>query len=265
VGGDVAGLILGLPGQPGEGALEVQHDQGDRHDRDQHHHAQRPVHRQQDRGHDGDLQDVEHQEHQTEGQQPPNRAQIVHDSREQLTGLPLPVEGHRQDLQPGVEVLADVGLHTHRGPGHQPAPDEPQHRLGDPDRHRRRAHHPQTALILMAHRSVDHRLGHQRNRHGGAQAADGDDDHRDPPGAVGHQVRHQPQQVGGRARPRTRRGDGRNQVPGTRLVGRLAQQPVSLVIDRHAHGASANNAAVDPPHSDDPTSSNPISAATSSR
>ena len=233
VGGDVAGLVLRQPGQFGESAFEVQHDQRDRRDGDQHDNTQRPIHRQQDGGDDGDLQDVEHQEHQAERQQPTNRVEVVHDSRQQLAGLPLPVKGHRQDLQPGIEVLADVGLDTQGGPGHQPAPDEPQQRLGDTDGHRGRAHHPQPALIVVAHRTVDHRLGHQRDRDGGAQADDRDDDHGDPARPVGHQIRHQPPQVGNAARVRGRRGDGRIRAQCARFGGHLAQQTVSLVIDRY--------------------------------
>ena len=55
---------------------------------------------------------------------------------------------------------------------HQPAADEPQHRLGDADTHRRGAQQPQALLVLVAHRPVDHRLGHQRDRHGGNQAGE---------------------------------------------------------------------------------------------
>lgn len=170
VRGDMARLVLGLPGQLGEGALEVQHYQGDRHDRDQHHDTERPVHRQQDDRDDGDLQDVEDEEHQAERQQPPNHAEVVHDSRQKLARLPAAVKRHRQDLQPGVEVFADVRLDTHGGPGYQPAADEPQHRLGDAHRHRRGADHPQprwswwrtgpsiTALVISGIATVAARL-----------------------------------------------------------------------------------------------------------
>ncbi len=196
MGRDVTGLVLRQPRQPRVLLLEVQHRQRDRHDRGKHDHAERPVHRQQDRRHHRDLQPVEDQEHQPEGHEAANRAEVVHDSRQQLPGLPAAVEAHRQDLQLRVQVLADVGLDAHGGAGDQPASDEPQHGLGDAHAHRRGAKHPQPVLVLLAHRAVDHGLGHQRNGHGGTEAGDRDHDHGDPPHPVRHQVRHHPPQVG---------------------------------------------------------------------
>ena len=64
-----------------------------------------------------------------------------------------------------------------------------------PDAQRRGAEQPQAALVLMAHRAVDHRLGHQRNRHGGNEAQQRDGDHRDPAHPVGHQIGQQPPQI----------------------------------------------------------------------
>ena len=200
---DMAGLVLGQPRQPGVLPLEMQHGDGDRHDRHQNDHTKWPVHRQQDGRHHGDLKDVEQQEHQPERQEPANGGQVVHHPREQLSGLPPPVKRHRQDLQAGVEVLTDIGLDAHRGAGHQPAPDEPQHRLGDPDTHRRGAEQPKAALVLMPHGSVDHGLRHKRNRHGGNEAGDRDHHHRDPSRAVGDQVGQQPPHI--RAGPPARR------------------------------------------------------------
>ncbi len=51
------------------------------------------------------------------------------------------------------------------------------------------AEQPQPALVLVAHRAVDHGLGHQRDRHGGDEADERHGDHRDPAHPVGHQSR----------------------------------------------------------------------------
>ena len=51
-------------------------------------------------------------------------------------------------------------------------------------------------LVLVPDRSVDDRLGHQRDADGGDHAEDGHEDHRDPAGPVREQVGQQPRQIG---------------------------------------------------------------------
>lgn len=192
--GDVAGLVLSGTGGFAELALVVQVRADHRPDRDQHHQTERPVHPEQDRRDDHDLNHVENQQDRPEADEATHHAEVVHHPGEQLARLPTAVEAHRQHLQARVQLLADVVLDAGARGLHQPPADHPQRRFGDTEKESAAAEDPQTALVVVRDRAVDHRPRHERDRDRAADGGQRDDEHDDHPGAVRAQVRQQADQ-----------------------------------------------------------------------
>ena len=147
-GREVALLVLDPPGDQDVPALEAVGQRDDRQGGRRDDEAERPVHLEQHQGDHDQLQHVHHQEQQPEAEEPPDARQVVGDPGEQLAGLPLAVEGHRQLLEPRVEVVAHGRLDAEHRVGLHPAADEDQHRLEDAQRQREQAERQQRAEVL---------------------------------------------------------------------------------------------------------------------
>ena len=93
----------------------------------------------------------------------------VVDPREQLAGLPLRVEAHRQQLEALVEVVPDRGLEREHGVGLQPAAHPDQERLEHAEAEREQPERQHAAEVVVGDRPVDQRLGHQRDRDASAR------------------------------------------------------------------------------------------------
>jgi len=166
-GGQVALLVLDLAGHLDVAVVEVPRGPDDRQVRQQHDDAQRPVHVQQEDRHDGDLDDIGHQEDDSEAQEPPDDRQVGGGARQQLPALPPAVEAHRQQLQVRVQVVTDLGLEAEDGLALRPPAHEHQERLDDAEDQREQAERPEAGLVVVRDRAVDDLLGHQR--HGDAR------------------------------------------------------------------------------------------------
>ena len=223
-GGQVARLVLDLPGEPGEQALVAHHQQHDGHRGGEHHQPQRPEHAQQDGGDHPDLQDVDDDEQQPEAEEPAHGRQVAHHPGEELPGLPLPVEGHRQPLQVRVEVHPDRGLDAEGRARDDPAADEHQDGLDHAEGHGERPEGEQAPLVAIGDRAVDDRLGHQRDDDRRAGAQQRHDEHGHPPGQVGPQVAVQPDQGGVLVDAGGRGGEGRRRAQ-PRGAGTAADLP----------------------------------------
>jgi hypothetical protein len=138
----------------------------------------------EDRNHDCDLRDVDDDEDHSEAEEAPDRRQIAHHPREQLTGFPAAMEEHRQALQLRVQLDPNVGLHSKRRLGHDPASEEHQQRLDNPEGDGRRAECVQAAPVGLGNGPVDHRPGDERDDDGRCDTQTGEDGHRDEPQRV---------------------------------------------------------------------------------
>jgi hypothetical protein len=163
-GGEVALLVLHPARDHDVLALEPLGQRDDRHRGDGDDEAERPVHVQQhERDHD-ELDDVDDQEQHPEPEEPPDAAQVGGHPRQQLARLPLPVERHRQLLQPLVEVVPHDGLDVQDGVGLHPAPPEDERGLDDAQRERQQAEREDRPDLLVGDRPVDQRLRDQGDR-----------------------------------------------------------------------------------------------------
>src|SRR6478672_1306266 len=187
------------------GLLEAHREPHDRCRGRGHDQPERPVHVQEDPGHDGDLEDVDHQEEQPEAAEPADRRQVRGRTREQLPGLPLRVEAHRQLLQPLVEVVPHRGLEAEHRVGLHPAPDPDQHCLEHAQPEGQQAQRQHRADLAVGDRAVDQRLGHQWDRDREADPGDRRQGHDSQRQGVRAEVAPQsPERVdaGGRVRDR---------------------------------------------------------------
>ena len=200
-GGQVALLVLDPPRQDDVPLLEAHREPHDRTGGEGDDQAERPVHVEQHGGHRGDLQDVDDQEEQPEPGEPADGGQVRGDAREQLAGLPLAVEAHRELLQPLVEVVAHRGLHREHRVGLHPAAPEDQHRLEDAEGQREQAQRQHAVDLAVGDRAVDQRLGDQRDGDRERDAAERGAEHDRQGEQVGPKVAAQPPQrldAGGR-------------------------------------------------------------------
>jgi len=123
-GGEVALLVLDPARHHDVLLLETHREVDDRDRGRRDDEAERPVHVEQDARHHDELGDVDDQEKQAETAEPPDAGQVGGDPREQLAGLPVAVECHRQLLEPFVEVVPDRGLDAEHRVGLNPAAPE---------------------------------------------------------------------------------------------------------------------------------------------
>ena len=98
------------------------------------------------------------------------------------------MEEHRQALQLRVQLDPDVGLHSKRRLRHDPASEEHQQRLDNPEGDGRRAECVQAAPIRLGNGPVDHRPGDERDDNRRRDAQTGEDGHRDEAQRVRTQV-----------------------------------------------------------------------------
>ena len=157
--------------------------------------AERPVHLEQHQGDHDQLQDVHHQEQQPEAEEPPDARQVVGDPGQQLAGLPLAVEGHRQLLEPRVEVVAH-GRSRRRAP-RWTAPSAGMKistASRTPSAEREQTERQQRAEVVLGDRAVDDRPGDQRDRDGQADPGQRGGGHDDQRAQVRAQVAAEPPQ-----------------------------------------------------------------------
>ena len=124
--GQVALLVLDPAGQHPVALLEPE---ADRQHRREHHagdQAQPPVEVDQQRHHRDERHDVGDQEDQAEAREPADRRQVGRGPRQELTRLPVVVEGRLQPLQVGVQVVPDRLLDVRDRAGLDPAADHVQ-------------------------------------------------------------------------------------------------------------------------------------------
>ena len=191
-GGQVALLVLDPPREHDVALLEAHRQPHDRAGGEGDDQAEGPVHVQQHGGHRRDLEDVDDQEQQPEPGEPPDRGQVRGDAREQLAGLPLAVEAHRELLQPLVEVVPHRRLHREHGVGLHPAAPEDEHRLEDAEAQRQQAQRQHAVDLAVGDRTVDQRRGDQRDGDRERDAAEGGAEHDRERQQVGPQVAAQP-------------------------------------------------------------------------
>ena len=191
---EVALLVLHPPGDHDVALLEAHREPHDRRRGGRDDQPERPVHVQQHHGRRRQLHDVDEQEQQAEAAEATDRREVGRRAREQLAGLPVAVEGHRQLLQPRVEVAAHRGLQAeHRGRLH-PSAHPDQEGLGHAEQQRQAGQRPQGGEVTLGDRPVDDRAGHQRDADGQRHAAEGGDQHQRERPHVGPQVAAQPPQ-----------------------------------------------------------------------
>src|SRR6266851_361866 len=155
-----------------------------RHDREL------PVELRHQHEHDGERDDGLQEPDQPEAHEAAHRPDVGDGARQQLTRLPVVVEGDLQALQVRVEVVAQVGLHPQRGAAREVAPqvDEDELQHADDDEQRDRRH--DVAELVVADRPVDDVLDHLRDRGGGGEAAELGEAEDDDESPVRAQVRH---------------------------------------------------------------------------
>ena len=132
VGGQIALLVLGAPGEHPVGLLEpgAGRHHGQEHGRREE--AEPPVQPDQQRDHRDERDHVRDQEDGAEAGEPPDGRQVRGRPGQQLAGLPLVVEGGLQPLQVRVDIRPHGLFHPGDRAGLHPAPEEVQQRLPGP-------------------------------------------------------------------------------------------------------------------------------------
>jgi len=186
--GQIALLVLDPAGQNPVALLEPE---ADRQHRREHHagdQAQPPVEVDQQRHHREERHDVRDQEDQAEACEPADRRQVGGRPRQELTRLPVVVEGRLQPLQVGVQVVPDRLLDVRDRAGLDPAADHVQDSYRRAEADRRQGQRDQQALVAVRDRAVDHGLGQERDGDLGGDRAERGGEHHDQLRAVGLQV-----------------------------------------------------------------------------
>ena len=163
VGGQVALLVLGAPGQHPVAPLELGAGPHDRQEHRPGQQAEPPVQPDQQHDHGDERDHVGDQEDGAEAGEPADRGQVVGRPGQQLPGLPGVVERGRQPLQVRVDVRPHGLVQPGDRVGLHPAAEEVEHRLQHAEADRGRADRQQQVAAAVADRPVDHRLGEQRD------------------------------------------------------------------------------------------------------
>ena len=121
VGGQVALLVLGAPGEHPVGLLEPGAGRHHGEEDGSGEQAEPPVQPDEQQHHRDERNHVRDQEDRAEAGEPPDRREVRGRPGQQLAGLPLVVEGGRQPLQ----VRVDVGPHGLLHPGDRVRLDPP--------------------------------------------------------------------------------------------------------------------------------------------
>ena len=204
VGGQVALLVLGPPGQHPVAPLEPAADQAHRQEDPAGDQAQPPVEVDQQRDDRDERDHVGDQEDRAEPGEAPDRRQVGSGTGQQLPGLPLVVEPDVQPLQVRVQVAAHGLFHAGNGAGLDPAPGEVQCCLRYAEPGRGEADGQHQAAVTGVDRAVDQGLGQQRDHQSGGDRSTRGCQHSDQSPQVGPQIAAEPPQ----RRHRCRRGMG---------------------------------------------------------
>ena len=163
-------IVLHPPRRLGVATLEnTQHEhERNRHDDDeQHEHRVQP--REQDEHHErGDA--VDHEEDGAPADEPADRRDVARRPREELSRVPVVVETHVEPLEVGIEVVAELRLHTVGDHPEDVAADEAREGLEDAEHQRQPGEGGDPLPVAVAQRPVDHRFRDQGDRNGGEQA-----------------------------------------------------------------------------------------------
>ena len=193
-GRDVARLVLDQPRQPGVFLLVVQAGPGDRHDRGDDDQPEWPVHVQQQRGDQQDLDDVHHDEQQPEAEEPADGGQVAHHP---ATAADRIASGRgRPSAAAGAWHTCPAGCRSRCRPC-RPRRSSGAERSAAPPAHRvrwRAGRAPTAPDDPSRDRAVDHRLGHQWDDHRHADPEKPEQHHQDEPSPVRPHVRPHPPQ-----------------------------------------------------------------------
>ena len=188
VGGQVALLVLGAPGQhpvpPLEAGAEHHHGQEDAPGQQ----AEPPVQPGQQRDDCDEGHHVGDEEDDAEPGEPPDRGQVGGGPGQQLAGLPLVMEPGVQPLQMRIEAVPHRPFHAGDRAGLYPPPVQVQRGLEHAERDRGQAQGEQRAGVPLLDRPVDHGLDQQRDRDHGSRRADRGGEHQCQLPVVGTQV-----------------------------------------------------------------------------
>ena len=219
VGGQVALLVLGAPGQHPVPPLEpgADHHHGQEHAPGQQ--PEPPVQPDQQRDDGDERHHVGDEEDDAEPGEPPDRRQVRRGPGQQLAGLPLVVEPGVQPLQVRVQAVPHRPFHAGDRAGLHPPPVQVEPGLGHAQRDRGQAQGQQGARAPVRDRPVDDRLDQQRDRDLGGGRPDRRGEHQRQRAVV------RPQVLPGSPERGQRRLRGRIRVhqcpPGRGLPGRL--------------------------------------------
>ena len=194
IGGQVALLVLGAPGQHLVPPLEPR---AHRHHGREHAAGEQPeppVQPDEQDHHGREGRQAGDEEDEAESGEPPDRRQIRGSPRQQLAGLPRIVEARVQPLHVRVEITADRPLDAGDGAGLHPAADQHARGLRGPEADRSQAERDEQPAPVLGDRSVDHSLGEQRDSQLGGHGEQGGAEHDRQLPEIGPQVRGDPPQ-----------------------------------------------------------------------
>ena len=201
VGGQVALLVLGAPGQHPVPSLEPG---AQRHHRGEHAPGKQPeppVQPDEQDHHRGERHHVGDEEDQAEPGEPADRRQVGGRPGQQLAGLPCVVKAHVQPLHVRVQIPADRPFDAGDRAALHPAADQHPRRLRQAEADRGQRERDQQPAPVVRDRPVDHRLGEQRDGQLGGHGEQRRGQHHGQLQEIGTQVRGDPPQSRHRSPP----------------------------------------------------------------